>query len=408
MGIFCFSLGIRNSTINSEDGLSRKSALTVGIGMLLATISYISIYRMDVQNSFLLSNGMTDRAKIMTPNSFFIAKGKKRSNKTGTIADLISYNITMNQFKCNMDRYNECTISQQESEFDDSKEDGTPTKIVHEVEERIVRTTTMPVTAPHFHEAHDCMLYISTTNEGLNLHDGSHQGSDENVAYISTETAPSASSESASETTDLEGEVVPETTAATQDTILGRKETKEVYQFKVIVLFILLISAVVVATCVNIYVKKKEQSQFAEKFRVDASKILDTVGNSIDRTLISMDNLAVDLVSYARATNSTWPCVTLPNFALRMSKALPQTDAIVIYFLPIVKPSQRKKWEHYVSQNYFWLNETMAIQETWNGYYGPIGYDWVKKDIIWGDSGDIEANASYVSKYCLAIVAIVS
>jgi hypothetical protein len=63
----------------------------------------------------------------------------------------------------------------------------------------------------------------------------------------------------------------------------------------------------------------------------------------------------------------------------------------------MVKPSQRKKWEHYVSQNYFWLNETMAIQETWNGYYGAIGYDWERKDIIWGDSGEIEANASYVT-----------
>jgi hypothetical protein len=296
----------------------------------------------------------------------------------------------MNQFKCNMDRYNE---SQQENVFADSKEDGTPTKIVHKVESP---TTTMPVTAAHFQEVHDRKLYISTTNEDLNLHDGSHQGRDENVANISTETAPSASSESASETTDLEGEVVAETTTATQDTILGRKETKEVYQFKIIVLFILLVSAVVVATLVHTYVNKKEQSQFAEKFRTDAAKVLDTVGNSIDRTLISMDNLAVDLVSYARATNSTWPCVTLPSFALRMSKALPQTDALLIQVIPIVKPSQRKKWEHYVSQNYFWLNETMAIQETWNGYYGPIGYDWVRKDIIWGDSGDIEANTSYV------------
>jgi hypothetical protein len=107
-----------------------------------------------------------------------------------------------------------------------------------------------------------------------------------------------------------------------------------VNQFKVIVLFILLISAVVVATCVNIYVKKKEQSHLAEKFRTDAVKILDTVGNSIDRTWISMDSLAVDLVSYSRATNSIWPCVTLPNFALRMSKALPQTDALRSSFYP--------------------------------------------------------------------------
>jgi hypothetical protein len=45
------------------------------------------------------------------------------------------------------------------------------------------------------------------------------------------------------------------------------------------------------------------------------------------------------------------------------------------------------------------LNKTMAIEETCDGYYGPIGYDWKEKNIIWGDNGDIEANARYVPKY---------
>jgi hypothetical protein len=241
----------------------------------------------------------------------------------------------------------------------------------------------------------DGLIHVSTTNVQLRLNDGLHIGSNEYMANRLME-SPSVA-DSMSETTDLEdNEVEPETTTMGH-TLIGKRESEEVHRFKFIVLLILLVSAAVVATCVNIYVKKKEQSQFDEKFRVDASKILDTVRNSIERTFIPMDSLAVDLVSYARATNSTWPCVTLPNFALRMSKALPQTDAMVIQFLPIVKPSQRKKWEHYVSQNYFWLNETMAIQDTWDGYYGPIGYDWKEKNIIWGDNGEVKANVRLVS-----------
>jgi hypothetical protein len=294
--------------------------------------------------------------------------------------------------------------------YDDGKAEATPTipVVVHRDEEDIVIASTTMLATETVKQNQDGLIHVSTTNVQLHLNDGLHIGGDDYMANRLMESPSVASSDSMSETTDLEdNEVAPETTT-TGNTIIGKKASEDVYQFKVIVLLILLASAVVVATCVNIYVKKKELSQFDEKFRVDASKILDTVGNSIDRTLISMDNLAVDLVSYARATNSTWPCVTLPNFALRMAKALPQTDSLLIQFLPIVKPSQRKKWEHYVSQNYFWLNETMAIQETWNGYYGPIGYAWERKDIIWGDSGDIEANASYVSQYCLAIVAKVS
>jgi hypothetical protein len=285
----------------------------------------------------------------------------------------------------------------QEIACDDGKREAAtiPVCVVHVDEEDIVPSSTTLATT--FLQNPVGMMHVSSKNVQLNVSDGLHIGNDEYVANLCMESASVASSESASESTDLEDEVVPETTTV-HDTLLDKKGSEEVYQFKVLVLLILSISAVVVAACVYIFVTKKEKSQFGEKFRTDASKVLDTVGNSIDRTMIAMDNLAVDLVSYARATNSTWPCVTLPNFALRMSKILPQTDAIVIQFLPIVKPIQRKKWEHYVSHNYFWLNETMAIQENWDGFYGPIGYNWERNDVIWGDSGDIEANVRYVSQ----------
>jgi hypothetical protein len=301
-------------------------------------------------------------------------------------------------------------MSNQEMAYDDGKAEAAPTipVVVHDDEEDIVLVSTTTLATETVKKNQDGLIHVSASNVQLHLNDGLHIGSDEYMANRLMESPSVASSDSMSETTDLEdNEVAPEA-ATTGNTLIGKKASEDVYQFKVIVVLILLVSAVVVATCVNIFVKKKEQSQFAEKFRTDAIKILDTVGNSIDRTLIPMDSLAVDLVSYARATNLTWPCVTLPNFALRMAKALPQTDALMIQFLPMVKPSQRKKWEHYVSQNYFWLNETMAIQETWDGYYGPIGYDFVKKDIIWSDIGEIEANASYVSQYYLATVPIES
>jgi hypothetical protein len=292
------------------------------------------------------------------------------------------------------------TMSNQEMAYDDGKREATPTipVVVHDDEEyNIVPASTTMMATETNRQNPDGWIPVATTNVQSRFNDGVHIGSNEYMANRLME-SPSVADDSMSETTDLEDndEVAPETTTM-GNTLIGKRESEEVHRFKFVVLLILLVSAAVVATCVNIYVKKKEQSQFDEKFRLDASKILDTVRNSIDRTFIPMDSLAVDLVSFARATNSTWPCVTLPNFALRMSKALRQTDAMVIQFLPIVKPSQRKKWEHYVSQNYFWLNETMAIQDTWDGYYGPIGYDWKEKNIIWGDNGDVEANVRLVS-----------
>jgi hypothetical protein len=290
-------------------------------------------------------------------------------------------------------------MSNQEMAYDDGKGEATPAipVVVHYDEDDIVPASTTILTNKTVKQNQDGLIHVSTSNVQLHLNDGLHIGSDEYMANRLMESPSVASCDSMSETTDLEdNEVAPEITT-TGNTLIGKKESEEVHRFKFIVLLILVISAVVVATCVNIYVKKKEQSQFEEKFRTDAIKILDTVRNSIDRTLIPMDSLAVDLVSYARATNATWPCVTLPNFALRMSKVLPQTDAMAIQVLPIVKPSQRKKWEQYLTQNYFWLNETMAIQEKWDGYYGRIAYNWKKNDIIYGDDGDLEANVRLVS-----------
>jgi hypothetical protein len=281
---------------------------------------------------------------------------------------------------------------------DYGKEDDISTIPVHGgVEDNVLFSATMR-TPSTILQNQDDTLYISTTDTGLTtgINDRLHIGSVEYIANQPIESTSIASSDSFSATTDLDDEELPET-RATQDKVIAKKESEEVYHFKVIVLLFLLLSAVAVAPCVNIYVRKKEQSQFDEKFRTDALKVFDTVRNSIDQTLIRMDSLAVDLVSYARATNATWPFVTLPNFGLRMSKALPQTDAILIQTLVLVEPNQRKKWESYVGQNTNWLNESMAIQEAWDGYYGPIAYNWETKDVIWSDDGDVEANVRLVS-----------
>jgi hypothetical protein len=136
----------------------------------------------------------------------------------------------------------------------------------------------------------------------------------------------------------------------------------------------------------------KGGEQFAKQFHSYAAKVLDAVDNSIDRTLIPMDSLAVDLVSYAHATNSLWPFVTLPDFPLRLAKALPLTDALLLTFIPIVQPHRRKEWELYASQNDGWVNQTQQLQETWDDYYGSVTYNWNSSYTIFTDQGDLEAN----------------
>jgi hypothetical protein len=107
------------------------------------------------------------------------------------------------------------------------------------------------------------------------------------------------------------------------------------------------------------------------------------------------DILATQYVSHARNQNETWPFITLPDFGARMAKLLPLTDAIYLGLLSIVSPEQREEWEAHSVQNDHWVNQTMMLQETWDGFYGEIIYEWQPNGVIYGYDGDIEANVRY-------------
>ena len=173
---------------------------------------------------------------------------------------------------------------------------------------------------------------------------------------------------------------------------ISKKETKDVLHLKLLVLFILVVAASTIASCVYIYITRNETSQFESKFHNDADKISVAVGSSLHRTLGLLDSLSVTYVSYARNQNDSWPFVTLPDFGARMAKLLPLTDAVSISLLPIIHPDVRNEWEAYSVSNDEWVNESIAIQDTWDGYYGPIDYGWEPYGYIHGDFGDIEAN----------------
>ena len=146
-----------------------------------------------------------------------------------------------------------------------------------------------------------------------------------------------------------------------EDTPLGheisKKETKDVLYLKLMVLFILVVSATTIASCVYIYITRNETAQFESKFQNDADKVFVAIGSSLHRTLGLLDTLSVTYVSYALDQNLSWPFVTLPNFGARMAKLLPLTDAVSISLLPIIHPEVRHEWEAYSLKNDQWVND---------------------------------------------------
>jgi hypothetical protein len=195
-------------------------------------------------------------------------------------------------------------------------------------------------------------------------------------------------------------------TAQQEDTTLpmgmsiGSNESKDIHRFKVIVMLVLLALAIVSSSCVVVFIKKAEQDRFENQFHDDALKVLESVRNSIDNTLMPMDNLAVALVSHAKARGDEWPFVTIEDFAVRIAKVLPLTDAIWITVLPVVTPDKRLQWENYSRTHDNWVVESLAVQDTWELYFGPknITYNeemqgWAEE--IGGVDGPLDANTRY-------------
>jgi hypothetical protein len=178
----------------------------------------------------------------------------------------------------------------------------------------------------------------------------------------------------------------------------AKHKTKAVVRLRLIVGSVLLCSAAILAVSVYYYLSLSEYNQFKRQWKEDSHKILEAVGNSFDKTLGLMDEIAVSFLSIARATNQTWPFVTMPDFAVRMKKVLPLTDGFVVSMLPVVSVSQRKQWEAYALKHDSWVNEGMSVQENWEeGYYGPVVYDGVSDGVIHSTFGDLPYNERCVS-----------
>lgn len=107
----------------------------------------------------------------------------------------------------------------------------------------------------------------------------------------------------------------------------------------------------------------------------------------------AIDAYAVSLLSYARATNQTWPWVFFPDFPVRTSKVLGLSDSIYIGVFPLVTQQTRAQWETFsLEYGSNWVNESVRFQEIDPNYFGPIIYNFTVKGEIHHDFFDIPWN----------------
>lgn len=171
-----------------------------------------------------------------------------------------------------------------------------------------------------------------------------------------------------------------------QEETLAENETKAVGRLKLVVLFILMLSAIGVALSVYFYVRNSELEEFEDSFNGDAVKVLASLGANVDFTMEAIDSFAANVLSYARGTNQTWPYVTIPDFAVRSGKLLSLSSAFYVNTYPFVTGEQREEWEAYAATHNQWIDESLDIQENFSGYTGPIVKNYTNFDVIHEDS----------------------
>jgi len=162
-------------------------------------------------------------------------------------------------------------------------------------------------------------------------------------------------------------------------------ESKTVARWRLVVLGVLVISTIAVALTTYLYVDRSERTEFATNFEQDSAKILVSIGNQIARSVRAADILAVGLHSYAKSSNSIWPFVTMPDFAIDASKIRSTCSVLNMVVYPFVESSRKEQWEKYAADNAGWVQEGIEIQSKDDTYHGPILSEYDVVDYIHDD-----------------------
>jgi hypothetical protein len=157
-----------------------------------------------------------------------------------------------------------------------------------------------------------------------------------------------------------------------EEVVIAQMEDNAVSRLRAAVIFVLLVATIGVSILVYFYVSNDEKQAFEEQFHDDSLKTLDSIGTTLDQTLGAIDAFAVNLVSYARAKNQTWPFVTIPDYAVRVAKLRSLSKAVYAGQYQVVQPEQRAEWEAYSVENDYWVNEGIETQANDETYEGKI------------------------------------
>lgn len=174
------------------------------------------------------------------------------------------------------------------------------------------------------------------------------------------------------------------------------RESRAVRGIRLTVLLTLLFSAIGISLGVWYHLQSEDNKAFERSFQSDADKVMMSFAQTLDDNLGAADAFGVKMISSALTSNSTWPEVTVPNFALHATKVLRLSKAFHLYSCVLVDGNRRNEWQEYADRHKDWIQESLDIQEQLEDWTYPIIRDFENSyDVIGIDSPVGEATSAY-------------
>lgn len=142
------------------------------------------------------------------------------------------------------------------------------------------------------------------------------------------------------------------------------KEDVAVNTFKCMIVGLIAMCAVGISSVIYVFLNGSENDAFASTYESYAFQVLDSVGMQLDQNMATLDTFNLGVLSYATASGSQWPFVTLPDSATHLSKIRAQTKASDVSLLSLLSDGNREAYENYTMMNYEWVNETLLVQKS--------------------------------------------
>lgn len=158
---------------------------------------------------------------------------------------------------------------------------------------------------------------------------------------------------------------------------IAQNENRAVAISRLLLISVLSFFTVGVAGAVFSYINTTEINAFEAHIQEASDKVFESIGSTLALSMGAADMLTVNLVSFAAATNMTWPYVTMPDHAVRLAKFRSLIGCLVVQQYQYVTDDAREEWEKYSLENGDWVSETLEVQKADPQFKGVHTEDYI-------------------------------